>query len=49
MLLDQPIVLATAHNAMIAPALLLATLVVATCRVGSGLREWQPFVSTNLA
>ena len=29
-------------------ALLLATLVVATCRV-SGLREWQPFaISTNL-
>ncbi|HOB00885.1 MAG: COX15/CtaA family protein [Burkholderiales bacterium] len=45
-LLDQPIVLATAHNAM--AALLLATLVVATCRV-SGLREWQPFaISTNL-
>ena len=45
-LLDQSIVLATAHNAM--AALLLATLVVATCRV-SGLREWQPFaISTNL-
>ena len=40
-LLDQPIVLATAHNAM--AALLLATLVVAAMSRQRSGAEWQPF------